>query len=184
MAVSSLKQNSLLEGKTIEEVRGHIGSGAATAEDGVAGQFERVAALNQELHAFVSIIDPRGRDAPTGPLKGVTIAVKDLFDLEGFPTRAGSWATSSELKQESAPVVQALEGAGATVIGKTHTVEFAFGGWGTNPVLGTPWNPWDPIVHRVPGGSSSGSAVAVAAGLATAALGSDTGGAIRTPASY
>jgi aspartyl-tRNA(Asn)/glutamyl-tRNA(Gln) amidotransferase subunit A len=182
--MSSLKQNSLLEGKTIEEVRGHIGSGAVTAEECVAGQFERVTALNPMLHAFVSVIDPHGREVPAGPLKGVTIAVKDLFDLKGFPTRAGSRATSSELKQESAPVVQALERAGATVIGKTHTVEFAFGGWGTNPVLGTPWNPWDPNVHRVPGGSSSGSAVAVAAGIATAALGSDTGGSIRTPASF
>ena len=66
------------------------------------------------------------------------------------------------------------------MIGKTHTVEFAFGGWGTNAVMGTPWNPWDTQTHRAPGGSSSGSAVA--AGLATAALGTDTGGSVRIPA--
>ena len=67
-------------------------------------------------------------------------------------------------------------------LGKTHMVEFAFGGWGRNQPMGAPWNPWDTRVHRVAGGSSSGSAVAVAAGLAPAALGSDTGGSIRIPA--
>ena len=67
-------------------------------------------------------------------------------------------------------------------LGKTQMVEFAFGTWGANPHLGTPWNPWDLAVHRVPGGSSSGSGVAVAAGLAPAAIGSDTGGSVRIPA--
>ncbi|MCG8509313.1 MAG: amidase, partial [Rhodospirillales bacterium] len=70
------------------------------------------------------------------------------------------------------------------VLGKTQMVEFAFGGWGTNPVKGTPWNPWDPEIQRVPGGSSSGSAVAVASGLAPAALGTDTGGSVRIPACW
>ena len=70
------------------------------------------------------------------------------------------------------------------VLGRTHMVEFAYGGWGTNPVMGAPRNPWDRTEHRVAGGSSSGSAVAVAAGLATAALGTDTGGSVRTPAAW
>jgi aspartyl-tRNA(Asn)/glutamyl-tRNA(Gln) amidotransferase subunit A len=82
----------------------------------------------------------------------------------------------------SATVVSRLQAAGMVLLGKSHTVEFAFGGWGTNPSLGTPWNPWDLVTHRVPGGSSSGSAVAVAAGLAPCALGTDTGGSIRIPA--
>jgi len=80
-------------------------------------------------------------------------------------------------------VVERLLAAGMVVLGKTQMVEFAFGGWGANPKLGTPWNPWDLGAHRVPGGSSSGSGVAVAAGLAPAAIGSDTGGSIRIPAS-
>jgi aspartyl-tRNA(Asn)/glutamyl-tRNA(Gln) amidotransferase subunit A len=72
--------------------------------------------------------------------------------------------------------------AGWNIVGKTHTVELAYGGWGTNRAVGAPWNPWDAKVHRAPGGSSSGSAVAVAAGLCDAALGSDTGGSVRIPA--
>ena len=80
-------------------------------------------------------------------------------------------------------VVERLLAAGAIVLGKTHMTEFASGSWGTNSVTGTPRNPWDPQCHRVPGGSSSGSAVAVAAGLAPAAIGSDTGGSVRIPAS-
>ena len=79
-------------------------------------------------------------------------------------------------------VVQRLLDAGWRAVGKTHTVELAYGGWGTNRAVGAPWNPWDAKVHRAPGGSSSGSAVAVAAGLCDAALGSDTGGSVRIPA--
>jgi aspartyl-tRNA(Asn)/glutamyl-tRNA(Gln) amidotransferase subunit A len=74
--------------------------------------------------------------------------------------------------------------AGMIVLGKTHTVEFAMGSWGTNTQMGTPWNPWDPAVHRTPGGSSSGSGVSVAAGLAPVAIGTDTGGSVRLPAAW
>ena len=82
----------------------------------------------------------------------------------------------------TAPFIERLKEAGLIVIGTTHMVEFAFGSWGTNYASGTPWNPVDRTVHRVPGGSSSGSAVAVAAGLVPVAVGSDTGGSIRIPA--
>jgi aspartyl-tRNA(Asn)/glutamyl-tRNA(Gln) amidotransferase subunit A len=81
-------------------------------------------------------------------------------------------------------LAQKLIAAGLIVIGKTHTVEFAMGGWGTNQHRGTPWNPWDPEVARTPGGSSSGSGVAVAAGFAPWAIGTDTGGSVRLPASW
>jgi aspartyl-tRNA(Asn)/glutamyl-tRNA(Gln) amidotransferase subunit A len=84
----------------------------------------------------------------------------------------------------SATVVQKLQDAGAIIIGKTQSVEFALGGWGTNQYLGAPWNPWDLETHRVPGGSSSGSGVAVAAGLISAALGTDTGGSVRLPSAF
>src|SRR5205085_1039120 len=83
-----------------------------------------------------------------------------------------------------ATLAQKLIAAGLIVIGKTHTVEFAMGGWGTNQHRGTPWNPWDPEIARTPGGSSSGSGVAVAAGFAPWAIGTDTGGSVRLPASW
>lgn len=97
------------------------------------------------------------------------------------PAAAGGsrWIPSPEAH---AVVVQRLLDAGYVAIGKTHTVELAFGGWGTNRAVGAPWNPWDARVHRAPGGSSSGSAVAVATGLCDVALGTDTGGSVRIPA--
>jgi aspartyl-tRNA(Asn)/glutamyl-tRNA(Gln) amidotransferase subunit A len=172
----------------IDDIRAAIAQGELASGRCVDLTVERARRFNPKLGAFVelfgSVRTPTSQSASDLHLSGVTIAVKDLFDVQGFPTRAGSRATGGEPKCRSADVVARLEAAGATIIGKTHTVEFGFGGWGTNPVFGTPWNPWDMTVHRVPGGSSSGSAVAVAAGLATAALGTDTGGSIRTPASY
>ena len=81
-------------------------------------------------------------------------------------------------------MVKRLLGAGGIILGKTKTVECAFGGWGTNQLMGTPYNPWDMDVHRVPGGSSSGSAAAVSSGLAACAIGSDTGGSVRVPAAF
>src|SRR5690606_18944884 len=95
---------------------------------------------------------------------------------------AGSQAWRQRRSSFTATAVRRLLDAGMVILGKTHMVEFAFGGWGTNPVMGTPRNPWDLACHRIPGGSSSGSGVAVAAGLAPAALGSDTGGSVRIPA--
>jgi aspartyl-tRNA(Asn)/glutamyl-tRNA(Gln) amidotransferase subunit A len=154
----------------------------------------RIERFDPQLHAFVDVhadqalaaadgLDALRRSGThLGPLHGITVAIKDLFDIDGWPTSGGSVARPPRLARETATAVQRLRRAGAIVLGKTHTVEFAFGGWGTNAVMGTPWNPWDLHTHRVPGGSSSGSAVAVAAGLACAALGTDTGGSIRIPA--
>ncbi|GAA2234974.1 amidase [Herbiconiux moechotypicola] len=119
-----------------------------------------------------------------GPLRGVTVAVKDLYDVAGHVTGAGnpSLARTSAPAARHSTAVGLLLGAGATVIGKTATDELAAGMFGVNSHYGTPWNP--AALDRVPGGSSSGSASAVAAGDALLGLGTDTGGSIRTPASF
>ncbi|WP_439507763.1 amidase family protein [Yoonia sp.] len=119
---------------------------------------------------------------PTGRLHGVPVLLKDVIDVAGHPTGFGSKAYAIGPAARNAPVIDRLEAEGAIILGKTTMVEFAVGSWGTNTVQGTPWNPSDATQHRVPGGSSSGAAVAVAAGFAPIAFGSDTGGSIRIPA--
>jgi aspartyl-tRNA(Asn)/glutamyl-tRNA(Gln) amidotransferase subunit A len=122
------------------------------------------------------------RGLSLGPLDGVIVSIKDLFDVAGEPTRAGS----KILAEEAAPavadagVVQRLRAAGAIIVAKTNMTEFAFSGIGANPHFGTPANPRDR--SRVPGGSSSGAAVAVADGMCDIAIGTDTGGSVRVPA--
>ncbi len=122
---------------------------------------------------------------PAGPLDGVPVAWKDLVDMAGERTTAGS-ALFAEAppKQNDAPIVANLSAACLVALGKTNLSEFAFSALGLNPHFGTPRNPRDPATPRIAGGSSSGSAVAVAAGLAPCAIGSDTGGSIRAPAAF
>src|SRR5438552_2430037 len=122
--------------------------------------------------------------APRGPLTGLTFADKDLFDVAGHPTGGGNpdWARQHPVPTRHAWAVQRLLDAGATLIGKTVTDEVSLGILGENPFDGTPLNPKAP--DRVPGGSSSGSASAVAQGLCDVALGTDTGGSVRVPASF
>jgi aspartyl-tRNA(Asn)/glutamyl-tRNA(Gln) amidotransferase subunit A len=115
-----------------------------------------------------------------GPLMGVPIAIKDLYAAEGMPLTAGSRVDVSDLAPSEGTLVRALKRAGAIIVGKTRTTEFAFGTF--NPSHPTPRNPCDAAVHRMPGGSSAGSAVAQAAGLCAIAFGSDTGGSVRQPA--
>ena len=117
-------------------------------------------------------------------LLGVPFSVKDIYDVSGFVTGKGQKRENSRSAKKTATVVQRLFAAGAIMLGKTKTVEIAMGGWGINNITGTPWNPWDEKIKRVPGGSSSGSAVAVAAGLSTFAIGTDTGGSVRLPAAF
>jgi aspartyl-tRNA(Asn)/glutamyl-tRNA(Gln) amidotransferase subunit A len=124
----------------------------------------------------------RARACFRGPLHGVPVVFKDLVDIAGYRTTAGSKLYGGYVAQQTASIVTRLELAGMVTLGKNHMVELAYGGWGTNAVVGTPWNPWDLECHRVPGGSSSGTAVAVAAGLAPIGIGSDTGGSVRIPA--
>jgi aspartyl-tRNA(Asn)/glutamyl-tRNA(Gln) amidotransferase subunit A len=120
-----------------------------------------------------------------GPLDGVPIAWKDLVDMAGERTTAGSALyADSPPKESDAPIVANLAAAGMAALGKTNLSEFAFSALGLNPHFGTPRNPRDPSTPRVAGGSSSGAAVAVAGGLAPCAIGSDTGGSIRAPASF
>jgi aspartyl-tRNA(Asn)/glutamyl-tRNA(Gln) amidotransferase subunit A len=117
------------------------------------------------------------------PVEGLPISLKDLYDVAGDVTRAGSklLAGAPPAKQD-APAVARLRAAGAVIVGRTNMVEFAFGTTGLNPHYGTPKNPWDRKTGRVPGGSSSGAAVAQADGMCVMALGSDTRGSIRQPA--
>ena len=120
---------------------------------------------------------------PKGPLAGVSVSVKDLFDVAGQVTKAGSKVLQNAPPATAdCPAVARLRAAGAVLAGRTNMVEFAFSGVGVNPHYGTPVNPADTKVERIPGGSSSGAAVSVATGAAMVGLGSDTGGSIRIPA--
>jgi aspartyl-tRNA(Asn)/glutamyl-tRNA(Gln) amidotransferase subunit A len=169
-------------------------SGAVSSREIVASYLDRIARLDRRLHAFVEVYRDealaaaehadreRRSGAARGPLHGLPIAIKDLIDIRGRTTTSGSKARPRGVATEAATSAEHLLAAGMIVLGKTHLVEFAYGTWGRNAPMGAPWNPWDMKTHRVAGGSSSGSAVAVAAGLAPAALGSDTGGSIRIPA--
>lgn len=173
-----------------------LGRRTLTAVDVVEAFLARIERRNPDLHAFIDVYAADARLAAEGadrairsghrlgPFHGVPIALKDLIDLEGRVTTGGSRHWASRVSPVTATLARRLIGAGMIVLGKTHTVEFAMGGWGTNRHLGTPRNPWDLAVHRVPGGSSSGSGVAVAAGLAPAAIGTDTGGSVRIPAAF
>ena len=155
---------------------------------------QRIRRLDPKLHAFAEVYEDDARAAAEradmrlakneamGTLDGVPIAFKDLLHIGGRISRGGSIG-ADQRPEITATVVQRLTDAGMIALGKTHMVEAAFGSWGTNTVAGAPWNPWDLETHRVPGGSSSGSGVAVSAALAPAAMGSDTGGSIRIPAS-
>lgn len=119
----------------------------------------------------------------SGLLQGVPVSVKDLFGVKGFPTFAGTRKQLPEQWEQEGPVITALRRQLAVITGKTHTVEFAFGGLGVNPHWKTPRNPWDSAEHRMPGGSSSGAGVSLCVGSALLALGTDTAGSVRIPAS-
>lgn len=144
-----------------------------------------------EVHDATAIAVADGIDAVRSaggtlpPLAGVPVALKDLFDVAGQTTTAGSVVLADEAPAErDATAVSRVRGAGMVVTGRTHMTEFAFSGLGLNVHYDTPRSPWDRQTGRIPGGSSSGSAVAVADGMAVAALGTDTGGSCRIPAAF
>jgi len=177
----------------LTELARRLARGETTSRALVEACLARIAALDGKLHAFVDVYRDdalkladaadleRSVHASRGPLHGLPIALKDLLEIKGRQTTAGAMSWLGRRSDFTATAVTRLVAAGMIPLGKTHMVEFAFGGWGRNEPMGAPWNPWDMNTHRVAGGSSSGSAVAVAAGLVPAAIGSDTGGSVRIP---
>src|SRR5229473_5191427 len=156
---------------------------------GTMSDSEVIHGMPDEIGAFVPEQQFRLEGKPGGPLAGLTfaakdLAAKDLFDVAGRPTGGGNpdWARANPVPTRHAWAVQTLLDAGAELVGKTITDEVSLGILGENPFEGTPVNPRAP--GRVPGGSSAGSAAAVAAGLCDTALGTDTGGSVRVPASF
>ena len=173
-----------------------LAAGELTSEQLVEALLARIERLEPRLGAFVEVYADDARAAATaadrarragravGRFHGVPIALKDLIDLRGRITTGGSKVWESRISPVTATLAHRLIEAGLIVIGKTRTVEFAMGAWGTNRHMGTPWNPWDLAVHRAPGGSSSGSGVSVAARLVPWAIGTDTGGSVRVPSAW
>jgi len=167
---------------SIHAARHALQFGEMAPGDLIASTLDRIRALNPTLNAYLEIFDPPERAANLdGPLGGIPIAIKDLIDVAGRRTTAGSPFLLDNVAVEDATVVQKLRASGAVLTGKTHLHEWAHGTTNDNPHFGPCRNPWD--VERVSGGSSGGSAVAVAAGLCLGALGTDTGGSIRIPSS-
>jgi len=176
---------------TIREVRESIRTGARSAVEVCRDALARIEALDPQLHAFNTVVADRAlaragaidreperwRDAP---LAGVPVALKDNLSTRGIRTTASSRILETYVPPYDATVVTRLEAAGAVIVGKTNCDEFAMGSSNENSAFGPAKNPW--ALDRTPGGSSGGSAAAVAARLAPLALGSDTGGSIRQPA--
>jgi aspartyl-tRNA(Asn)/glutamyl-tRNA(Gln) amidotransferase subunit A len=171
-----------------------IATRAISPVDVVREHLDRIGRF-EHLRAYITVCGDAALEAaraaevavtaggPLGPLHGVPIALKDLFDTRGVRTTGGSLILKDHVPDGDATVVRRLHEAGAIVLGKLNMHEFAYGPEGLNAHYGHARNPWDAAAERIAGGSSSGSGVAVAAGLAPGALGTDTGGSIRIPAS-
>jgi aspartyl-tRNA(Asn)/glutamyl-tRNA(Gln) amidotransferase subunit A len=181
---------------TVAQLAADLAAGRTTSRELVEQALARIGAKDGEgARAFLKVYAEAARaDADhadrlrkagvrRSPVDGLPVSLKDLFDVAGEVTRAGSRVFEGNAPAKSdAPVVARLRAAGAVFIGRTNMVEFAFGGVGLNPHYGTPRNPWDRARGRVPGGSSSGAAIAQADGMCVMALGTDTRGSIRQPA--
>lgn len=181
---------------TLAELSAGLAAKRFSSREVVDALLGRIAKANDKLHAFTEVYaaeakaladaadKARASGFPLGPLHGLPVAYKDLCDIAGRVGTGGSKMFEKRVATETSNTVERLTAAGMVPLGKLHMVEFAFGGWGTNPLMGAPWNPWDLTTHRVPGGSSSGTGVAVAARLAPAGIGSDTGGSVRIPSAF
>lgn len=174
---------------TLEELGARIHRRELSAEEATRAALERLERFEPRVRAFITVTADAAiasareadRRSPRGPLDGVPIALKDLFDTAGVRTTAGSRIFADRIPASDAEVVRRLRDAGAVFVGKTNMHEWAFGGTNQNPHFGSTRDPWD--LSRIPGGSSGGSAVALATACCWGALGSDTGGSIRIPAS-
>jgi aspartyl-tRNA(Asn)/glutamyl-tRNA(Gln) amidotransferase subunit A len=181
---------------TLTDLRTGLAANQFSSRDVVDALLARIAKADGKLHAFIEVYaaeakaladaadKARASGFPLGPLHGLPVVYKDLCDIAGRIGTGGSKMFEQRVATETSNTVERLTAAGMVPLGKLHMVEFAFGGWGTNPLMGAPWNPWDLNTHRVPGGSSSGTGVSVAARLAPAGIGSDTGGSVRIPAAF
>ncbi len=178
---------------TLVELRTALRQGETSSVAATEAMLDRIVAQDNELQSYLTLTDEmaleqaqaadeRLANGERTPLLGVPVAVKDIICTNGVPTTAGSKILEGFVPPYDAFVVQRLKAAGAVILGKTNTDEFAMGSSTENSAYVTTRNPWDH--ERVPGGSSGGSAAAVAAGLAYAALGTDTGGSVRQPASF
>src|SRR5262245_61211193 len=193
MVEMTLMTETPLHWLTISELSQRIRHGVLSPVELTEHLLSRLETLDGTLHAFKLVARERalaqaqaaeltlkaGQDV--GPLHGIPYAAQDLFDVKGLPTTAGSNLLEDNIAAADATVIRRLAQVGMILLGKTHTVQFAYGGVGINHHHGTPHNPWHAVPHA-PGGSSSGSGVAVAAGMVPMALGSDTGGSVRIPA--
>jgi aspartyl-tRNA(Asn)/glutamyl-tRNA(Gln) amidotransferase subunit A len=184
--------------RAIEDLAQSLADGQTTSRALAEAALERIAdPAGEGARTFIKVHADRARAAadavdqarrvglPVGRYAGIPIALKDLFDIAGEPTPAGSKVlANAPPARANAAVVQRMLNAGFITMGRVNMTEFAFSGLGINPHYGTPASPWDRGAARIPGGSSSGTAVAVADGMAAAGLGTDTGGSCRIPAAF
>jgi aspartyl-tRNA(Asn)/glutamyl-tRNA(Gln) amidotransferase subunit A len=184
--------------RRIDELAQALAEGTATSRSLIEESLARIADPDGEgARAFIKVHTEQARamadaadllrkaNRAPGPYAGIPIALKDLFDIAGEPTPAGSAILAdAPPAMANAPVVARMLAAGFVPIGRVNMTEFAFSGLGINAHYGTPSSPWDRGSKRIPGGSSSGTAVAVADGMAAAGLGTDTGGSCRIPAAF
>ncbi len=187
-------ENYVEKPKTLTELRAGIAAGHTSATDLACSYYERIDKINPRLNVYLSLTKERAMEQaacmdalaakgdPLPPLAGIPVGIKDVLVMRGAPATAGSKILQGYRPPYDATVVEKLEAAGAVLLGKLNCDEFAMGSSNENSAYGPVRNPVDP--DRVPGGSSGGSAAAVAANLAVATLGSDTGGSIRQPASF
>jgi aspartyl-tRNA(Asn)/glutamyl-tRNA(Gln) amidotransferase subunit A len=179
--------------QTITDLADRIRKGEITSTQLTEKLLDRVDLLDGKLNAFKLLCPEKALEQAraadlelssgneSGVLHGIPYAAKDLFDVKGLPTAAGAKLLENNIAGTDSRAIDRLSQAGMILCGKTNTVQFAFSGIGINHDHGTPHNPWSQK-HYIPGGSSSGSAVAVAAGMVPMALGTDTGGSVRVPA--